>query len=161
MWPVEDAVKTQRVADIVVGCLVALLGAFVLISSTSISESVAHRLSPRTVPFVVGGLLLICGGCLAFKSWSIRGKDFPIAWPDAEGTRTIVVTLAILAGYIALLNWLGLPLATFLYVTLATWHLNRAKWVTATVVGLIAGVISYVVFIQLLGLSFPAGFLLE
>ncbi|MFA5026398.1 MAG: tripartite tricarboxylate transporter TctB family protein [Candidatus Methylomirabilota bacterium] len=153
--------KTQRVADIVVGCLVALLGVFVLAASTSISEAVAHRLSPRTFPYVVGGLLVVCGVGLALKSWSIRGKDFAIAWPDAEGVRTITVTLAILAGYIALMNWLGLPLATFLYVTLATWHLNRAKWLTASVIGVITGVLSYVVFIRLLGLSFPAGFLLE
>jgi len=161
LYIVEVAVKTQRVADVAVGCLVALLGVFILISSTSISVGGVHRLSPRTFPYVVGILLAICGVGLALKSWSVRGKDFAIAWPDAEGVRTIVVSLAILAGYIALLNWLGLPLATFLYVTLATWHLNRAKWGAATVIGLIAGVISYVVFIQLLGLSFPAGFLLE
>ena len=153
--------KTQRAADIAVGCLVALLGIFVLVSSTSISVAGVHRLSPRTFPYVVGILLALCGTGLALKSVSIRGKDFAIAWPDAEGVRTTVVTLAILAGYIAVLNWLGLPLATFLYVTLAIWYLNRAKWLTATVIGLITGVISYVVFIQLLGLSFPAGFLLE
>lgn len=153
--------KTQRVADIAVGCLVALLGIFVLAASMSISTAVAHRLSPRTFPFVVGGLLLVCGIGLAFKSWSIQGKDFAIAWPDAEGVRTVTATLAILAGYIALLNWLGLPLATFLYVTLATWYLNRGKWLTASAIGLISGVVSYVVFIRLLGLSFPAGFLLE
>jgi putative tricarboxylic transport membrane protein len=158
---VEVAVKTQRVADIAVGCLVAALGIFVLISSTSISVAGVHRLSPRTFPYVVSILLAVCGAGLALKSWSVRETDFAIAWPDAEGVRTIVVSLAILAGYIALLNWLGLPLATFLYVTLAIWHLNRAKWMTATVIGLITGVISYVVFIQLLGLSFPAGFFLE
>jgi putative tricarboxylic transport membrane protein len=155
------AVKTQRVADIAVGCLVALLGVFVLVSSTSISAGAAHRLSPRTFPYVVGILLVLCGTGLALKSLSIRGQDFAIAWPDTEGVRTIAVTLAILAGYIALLNWLGLPLATFLYVTLAIWHLNRAKWLTATVIGLITGVLSYVVFIRLLGLSFPAGVFLE
>jgi putative tricarboxylic transport membrane protein len=161
MWSREVAVKTQRVADIAVGCLVALLGIFVLISSTSISVAGVHRLSPRTFPYAVGILLTLCGAGLALKSLSIRGKDFAIAWPDAEGVRTIAITLAILAGYIALLNWLGLPLATFLYVTLAVWHLNRAKWLAASVIGLITGVISYVVFIQLLGLSFPAGFFLE
>jgi putative tricarboxylic transport membrane protein len=154
-------VKTQRVADIAVGCLVALLGVFVLVASMSISTAVAHRLSPRTFPRVVGGLLVVCGIGLALKSWSIRGQDFAIAWPDAEGVRTVTATLAFLAGYIALMNWLGLPLATFLYVTLATWYLNRAKWLTASVIGLITGVTSYVVFIRLLGLSFPAGFLLE
>lgn len=153
--------KTQRVADIAVGCLVAALGLFVLMASTWISVAGVHRLSPRTFPVTVGALLLVCGLGLALKAWSVRGKDFAIGWPDADGVRTIAVSLAILAGYIALLNWLGLPLATFLYVTLATWHLNRAKWGTATVIGLIAGGLSYYVFIQLLGLSFPAGFLFE
>ena len=153
--------KTQRAADIAMGCLVALLGIFVLVASMSISMGGVHRLSPRTFPHVVGGLLVVCGIGLALKSWSIRGKDFAIAWPDAEGVRTITVSLALLAGYIALLNWLGLPLATFLYVTLATGYLNRAKWMAATGIGLIAGGIAYVVFIQLLGLSFPAGVFLE
>lgn len=153
--------KTQRAADIAVGCLVALLGIFVLAASMSISMGGVHRLSPRTFPHVVGGVLVVCGIGLALKSWTIRGKDFAITWPDAEGVRTIAVSLALLAGYIALMNWLGLPLATFLYVALATWYLNRSKWLTASVIGLITGVLSYYVFIQLLGLSFPAGFLFE
>ena len=153
--------KTQRAADIVVGCLVALLGLFVLVASTWISVAGVHRLSPRTFPLTVGALLLVCGVALTLKSWTLKGVDSRIRWPDAEGVRTIAVSLAVLAGYIALLNWLGLPLATFLYVTLATSHLNRSKWLTATVIGLITGVTSYYVFIQLLGLSFPAGFLLE
>jgi putative tricarboxylic transport membrane protein len=154
-------VKTQRNADIAVGCLVALLGIFVLVSSTSISVAGVHRLSPRTFPYAVGILLTVCGLGLALKSWNIREEDFRIAWPDALGVRTIAGTLAILAGYIATLNWLGLPLSTFLYVTLATWYLNRAKWLNAALIGLITGVISHVVFIKLLGLSFPAGFFLE
>lgn len=153
--------KTQRVADITVGCLVAALGIFVLFASTWISEAGVHRLSPRTFPYTVGVLLAVCGAALAIRSWTLRGADATIHWPDAEGVRTIAVTLAILAGYIALMNLLGLPLATFLYLTLATWYLNRAKWGTALVIGLITGGISYYVFIRLLGLSFPAGFLFE
>jgi putative tricarboxylic transport membrane protein len=154
-------VKTQRVADIAVGCLVALLGIFVLVSSTWISVAGVHRLSPRTFPYTVGILLVLCGAGLAVKSWSIRGKDFAIAWPDGEGIRLILVSLVGVAGYIALMNPLGLPLATFLYVAFGTWYLKRSKWVTALVIGLITGVLSHYVFIQLLGLSFPAGFLFE
>jgi putative tricarboxylic transport membrane protein len=154
-------VKTQRVADIVVGCLIALFGIFVLSASTWISVAGAHRLSPRTFPYAVGCLLVLCGTGLALKSWSIRGKDFAIAWPDRVGIRTITVTLVFVAGYIALMNLLGLPLATVLYLTLSIWYLNRAKWVTAVVIGLITGAVSYYLFIQVLGLSFPAGFLFE
>jgi hypothetical protein len=59
------------------------------------------------------------------------------------------------------MNPLGLPLSTFLYVTLSIWYLKPSKWVTAIVFGLIFGFVSYYVFIHLLGLSFPAGFLFE
>ena len=46
--------KTQRAADIVVGCLVALLGIFVLVASMWISMGGVHRLSPRTFPLPWG-----------------------------------------------------------------------------------------------------------
>ena len=153
--------KTQRVADIAVGCLVAALGIFVLIASTWISVAGVHRLSPRTFPYTVGALLLACGIALAFKSWTLREEGPAIAWPDGVGVRTITVTLVFVAGYIALMNLVGLPLATVLYLILSIWYLNRSKWVIAVVIGLVTGLVSYYVFIRLLGLSFPAGFLLE
>jgi putative tricarboxylic transport membrane protein len=154
-------VKTQRAADIFVGCGVALFGVFILYASTFITGGAAHRLPPRTFPMIVGILLLLCGSGLALKSWSIRGADFAIDWPDREGGRTIVVTLASLACYIALMNPLGLPLATFFYLTFSIWYLKQSKWLIAIVISLITALISHYLFIRLLGLSFPAGFLFE
>ncbi len=153
--------KTQRVADIAVGCLVAALGIFVLLSSTWISVAGVHRLSPRTFPYTVGALLLACGIALALKSWTLREEGPAIAWPDGVGVRTITVTLVFVAGYIAIMNLVGLPLATVLYLILSIWYLNRSKWVIAVVIGLVTGLVSYYVFIRLLGLSFPAGVLFE
>ena len=151
--------KTQRTADIAVGWSIAFFGMFVLFASTMISVRGAHRLSPRTFPYVVGSLLLCCGIALALKSWSLRGEDPAIHWPDRAGVRAIVVTLLLLACYLALMNPLGLPLSTFLYLTFATWYLKRSKWLTAILVGLISGALSYYVFIRFLKLSFPEGFL--
>jgi len=154
-------VKTQRAADIVVGCGVALFGVFILYASTFITGGAAHRLPPRTFPMVVGTLLLLCGSGLALKSWSIRGTDFAIDWPDREWVRTNVVTLVSLACYIALMDPLGLPLASFLYIAFSIWYLKRSKWLMALVISLITALTSYYLFIRLLGLSFPAGFLFE
>ena len=153
--------KTQRAADIVVGCGVALFGIFIISASTFITGGAAHRLPPRTFPMVVGILLLFCGTGLALKSWTYTGADFAIPWPDGEGIRTILVTLVSLGCYIVLLNPLGLPLATFLYLFFSIWYLKRSKWLMALVISLITAVISYYLFIRLLGLSFPAGFLFE
>ncbi|MFZ4440846.1 MAG: tripartite tricarboxylate transporter TctB family protein [Syntrophales bacterium] len=153
--------KTQRAADIYVGCGIAVFGVFILLASMSITGGAAHRLPPRTFPMIVGVLLLLCGSGLALKSWSIKGADFAIDWPDREGIRTIAVTLASLACYIALMNPFGLPLATFFYLAFSIWYLKRSKWLMAIVVSLITALISHYLFIRLLGLSFPAGFLFE
>jgi putative tricarboxylic transport membrane protein len=154
-------VKTQRTADIAAGCLIALIGIFVVGASTGISIAGVHRLSPRAFPYVVGWLLLCCGIGLALKSWTLREDGPVIAWPDREGIRTIVGSLVGLACYIALMNPLGLPLATFLYLGFSIWYLKPSKWVMALMIGLITGGISYYLFIRLLGLSFPAGVLFE
>ena len=151
--------KTQRSADITAGCILGLLGLLVLYGSTTIRVGAESRLSPRTLPYIVGLLIFFCGLGLAFKSWRYRGQDIKLSWPNREGITTILVNLFSLAIYIALMNPLGLPLSTFLYVTFSIWYLNRSRWVVAIVIGLIFGIISYVVFIRLLMLSFPEGFL--
>ena len=153
--------KTIRPADIAVGCFLALLGLFILYAASTIRVGVERALSPRAFPSAIGFLILVCGIGLAVKSWRFRGEDPKINWPDREGIRIILVSLIILAFYIVLMNPLGLPLSTFLYVTFSIWYLKRSKWVTAIVIGLIFGFVSYYVFIRLLALSFPAGFLFE
>lgn len=153
--------KTQRSADIAVGCFITLLGVFVLLAAMMITGGAAHRLPPRTFPVVVGLFLLFCGIGLTLKSWRFRGEDPIIKWPDKDGVRIILVVLISLGFYIALMNRLGLPLSTFLFVAFSSWYLKPARWGTALLVGLIAGVVTYTLFIRLLDLSFPAGFLFE
>jgi len=157
----EVVVKTLRPADIAVGCFLAVLGLFILYASSLIRVWVERALTPRTFPFTIGFLILFCGIGLAFKSWRFRGEDLKIHWPDREGIRINLGSLVIMVLYVVLMKPLGFPLSTFLYVTCSIWFLKPSKWVTAIVIGLIFGIVSYYVFIRLLGLSFPAGFLFE
>jgi hypothetical protein len=52
---------------------------------------------------------------------------------------------------------LGLPLSTFLYVSFTIWYLGKYRLWYPLLVGFLSGVISYLVFIYLLELSFPVG----
>ncbi len=153
--------KTLRQVDIAVGCFLALLGLFIVYASSLIRVGVERALSPRTFPAAIGFLIFLCGIGLAIKSWRFRGEDPKINWPNRSGAKIILVNLIFLALYTVLMNPLGLPLSTFLYVTFSIWYLNRSKWITAIVTGLIFGIVSYYVFIVLLKLSFPMGFLFE
>jgi putative tricarboxylic transport membrane protein len=151
-------VKTLRSADIATGFLLALLGLLTLWASSAIVTTMEHRLSPRALPYAVGLLVLFCGIGIALKALRFRGPDPEIKWPDRVGIKIIIVSLLSIGFYNAFMNLLGLPLATFLYITFSIWYLNRAKWVTALLTGLICGISSHYLFIRLLGLSFPEGF---
>lgn len=153
--------KTIRQADIGVGCFLALLGLFILYAASNIRIGVERALSPRFFPSVLGFVIFACGAGLALKSWRFRGEDLRIQWPDRLGFLIVLGCLGMLAAYIVLMKPLGLPLSTFLYVTASIWFLKPQKWGTAILAGLALGVISYVVFIHLLQLSFPVGSLLE
>jgi putative tricarboxylic transport membrane protein len=159
--PWEVDVKTIRSADIAVGCFLALLGLFILYAASLIRVGVERALSPRAFPSAIGFLVLVCGIGLAIKSWRFRGEDPKIHWPDREGLRINLISLILLALYIVLMKPLGLPLSTFLYVTCSIWFLKPSKWITAIVIGLVFGILSYYVFIHLLKLSFPLGLLFE
>lgn len=153
----EVVVKTLRLADIAAGLFLTLLGLLALWASSTIVTTMEHRLSPRALPYTVGLLILFCGVGMAAKAWRFRGPDSEIKWPDPVGIRIILVTLASIGGYNALMNLLGLPVTSFLYITFSIWYLNRTKWLTALLTGLICGITSHYVFIRMLGLSFPEG----
>jgi putative tricarboxylic transport membrane protein len=157
----EVAVKTLRSADIAAGLFLAVLGLLTLWASSTIVTTMEHRLSPRALPYAVGILIAGCGVGMAVKAWRSRGPGAAIDWPDATGVRIIVVTLLSIGLYNALMNLLGLPSATFLYIAGSIWYLKRAKWITALLTGLACGILSHYVFISLLGLSFPEGILFK
>jgi uncharacterized membrane protein YfcA len=154
-------VKTQRSADIAVGCFLAFLGLVTLYASSMIRGGMEERLPPRTLPYVVGVTILLCGIGLAVKSWRFRGADPAIKWPDREGLQIIIVNLVFLGFYIALMEPLGLPLSTFLYIAIAVWYLKKTKWLNALIISLATAATSYYLFIRLLELSFPVGFFLQ
>jgi len=144
-----------------VGIFITLLGVFIVIASISITGGAAHQLPPRTFPMTVGFLLLACGIALVLKSWRFKGADLAIKWPDRRGLMTILVSLASIGVFISLMDPLGLPLASFLYIVFSIWFLNRSKWLTGIVIGVITGLVSYYLFIRLLALSFPEGSLFD
>jgi len=152
--------RTQRSADIVGGCFLAFLGLVTLLAASKITGGLEERLPPRTLPYTVGVIILICGALLAIRAWRLRGEDPVIKWPDRRGIIRVLITLVSVGVYLALMDPLGLPLSTFLYVSFTVWYLGKYRPWYPLLIGFLSGAISYVVFIYLLELSFPMGIFL-
>jgi len=150
-------VKTQRSADIAAGCFLSILGLIVVFAATGIKGGMDERLPPRTLPYVLGCTMIGAGAILAFKTWRLRGKETFINWPDRAGAVRVLVTLASLAIYIALIELLGLPIDTLLFVSFLVWYLGRYRIIYSAMIGLVSAAVVYFLFIFFLELSFPVG----
>lgn len=149
--------RSQRRCDIVAGAFLALLGAVVIIAASQIRGDVEERLPPRTLPYAVGIMTLAGGLGLAAKSYRFRGEDPEIQWPEKDGWVRIGVNLLLLALFAALMDPLGMPITTGLYVAGAIWYMDRKRILAALLTGAGSAVVVYYLFIRLLGLSFPLG----
>jgi len=141
----------------VAGAFIALLGAVVIIAASQIRGDVEERLPPRTLPYVVGFMTLAGGLGLAVKSYLFRGEDPEIEWPEKDGWVRIGVNLLLLALFTALMDPLGMPISTALYVAGAIWYMDRKRILAALLTGAGSAVVVHYLFIKLLGLNFPLG----
>jgi putative tricarboxylic transport membrane protein len=153
--------RTQRTADIVSGCFLACLGLVVLFAATKITGGMEERLPPRTLPYFLGATLLVSSIILVFKSWGFRGENPDIKWPDRKGMLHVIVTIVSLAVYVALIDPIGMPIATALFVAFLVWYLwhGRHRVVYAVVTGLASGAVVMYLFMRFLELNFPMGIL--
>ena len=149
--------RTQRAADMASGMFLCLLGIILVLASFRIAGSPDVRLHPRTLPLILGWVIAAAGLVLATQAWRFRGEDRIIKWPDRAGMLRVSVTLLGLAVYLALMEPLGLPLSTTLYIGFLAWYLGRYRVLWAAALGLLSGATVYIVFIRLLQLSFHAG----
>jgi len=148
---------TQRSADIVTGVFLALVGAVVIVAALDLKSTFGERLPPRTLPLILGCTTLIAGALLSLRAYWYRGEELTVEWPDKEGWFRLVVTFASLAVYLALIEPLGVAVASFLFSTFLIWYLDR-RFVRSFCVGAAVALVIQVVFVRILQLSFPAGF---
>ena len=149
--------RSLRKCEIVAGAFIALLGAVVILAASQIRGDVEERLPPRSLPYAVGFMTLAGGLALAVKSYRFRGADPEVQWPEKDGWVRIGVNLLLLALFAALMDPLGMPISTGLYVAGAIWYMDRKRILAALLTGACSAIVVYSLFIRLLGLTFPLG----
>jgi len=151
--------RSHRKCDVVAGSVIALLGAVVVYAASQIKGDIDERLPPRTLPYIVGIVLLFSGAALSFKSLRATGPDADVGWPERDGWIRIGVNFLLLLLFVALINVIGMPLATFVYVAATIRYLDRKRTVGAIIAGACSSLVVYFLFMKFLELPFPMGFL--
>jgi len=151
--------RSLRSADLATGTMLGLLGLATLLASRGIKGMAGQSLDPRTLPSLVGWGLLVIGAGIVLLAARYRGDPVPVQWPDRQGLRRIGVAFVSLVLYMGLMDPLGFPIATTLFVAGLTWHLGHYRYWASLLLGLVTGVVVHFVFIEFLGLGFPLGLL--
>jgi len=146
----------QRSAEIVVGAIFFLLGAIVIYDSLRVGVKWVED-GPQSgyFPFYIG--LLVCGAALvnAVVAFLKVGRDKVFV---ELGALKLVLTVLVPAGiYVALIAWLGIYLASALFVAFFMRWLGKYVWWKVAAVSIGNSVVFFVIFEMWFRVPLPKG----
>lgn len=148
--------------------IVALLGAvslIVLIDAAGVNAtySQADPVGPRTLPYIVGGLLLVCAAFLAVnvlrggKGEAEGGEDVDLSHPS--DWRTVVPLLGFFILNIVLIDHVGWVISGTILFWGSVWSLGSRHYIRDGIVSLLLALGTFYGFYVGLGIRLPAGLL--
>lgn len=153
--------------DLITGALLLCLSALLFWACLSIKDFAAVGVGSAFVPRLTAGLLLVVGLVLLRNGW--RARAVPRENESSEqgsqvftGTSAVALSIALMAGYLALLEPLGYLFASMLYGFLQILVLNKnakRNYMMFAVLAACSAAAFYYVFVQLFEISLPSGIL--
>ncbi|WP_129782801.1 tripartite tricarboxylate transporter TctB family protein [Promicromonospora panici] len=162
----HDEPPRRRWGELVLAAATAALGVYVLVAAGSITvPGSTNTLGPRAFPYLVGGMLVAAGVVLVVLFLTGRAGEEE-GGEDVDPTvrtdwLTVVLLVVALVVHVFVINVIGWPFAAAVLFAGAAVILGARPWWRAALIGLVLGLVIQVIFGGLLGLSLPAGPLLE
>jgi putative tricarboxylic transport membrane protein len=158
--------RTMPVGELGFAGGVVALGVFALVRAGSIDEPLtAGSMGPRTLPYLVGGALLLAGVAVAVavlrgrRGRAEEGED--VADVDHTDWATVGMLVALLVVHIFLIVPAGWPVAATVLFAGSAVVLGARPWWRAVLIGLALSLALQAAFAGGLGVSLPAGPLLQ
>ncbi|EMY34463.1 integral membrane protein [Arthrobacter crystallopoietes BAB-32] len=148
--------------------LVALLGAvgvIVIVDAASITVpySQSDPVGPKTMPFIVGGLLLVCAVLLAInvlrggRGEAEAGEDVDLSHPT--DWRTVVPLIGAFVLNVLLIDTVGWVISGALLFWGSAWALGSRRYVRDAIIAVVLSLGTFYGFYLGLGINLPAGLL--
>jgi hypothetical protein len=125
-------------------------------AATIPKTNMEDKVGPGAFPQLVGifGLLMVaCFFYKIFRSGIIEYEKIIGVWDEIKG----VAILFMVIGYVLLIDLIGYPPATFVFVALAVKFLGEKTWVIAAVVSGVLTAVCYAFFVWFLDITFSTG----
>lgn len=158
--------RTVPVGELAFAGGVAALGLFALVRAGSINEPLsAGSMGPRVLPYMVGGALVLSG--LAVMAAVLRGhrgeaeQGEDVAADEPTDWVTVGMLVGLLLVHVFLIVPAGWPVAATVLFAGSAIVLGAKPWWRAVVIGLALALVLQAAFAGGLGVSLPAGPLLE
>ena len=163
--PVGTPAPRSKLGEYLFAGLALALGIFVFVGAFSIRvPGAGTQVGPRVFPFLVATILILSAAMVLVDVLRGRLADLEEGEDIDSSAGTDWVTLAkitaFVVAHIALLEVIGWPFAAAVLFGGVAWSLGAKRWWLALVIGLALGLLIYVLFGGLLGLSLPSGPLL-
>jgi putative tricarboxylic transport membrane protein len=157
--------REQGRSEFGVALFLGALGVLVIVQALLLPESLITRgpVGPRTVPLVVGGLLVIVAAVLAVDI-ARGGRGEPEGGEDVELTGhsdwgTIALLAAAFVANALLIESLGWPISGAILFFGAAFALGSRHYVRDAAIALVLSVGSWYLFVLGLGIALPVGIL--
>ncbi|MBG6217748.1 putative tricarboxylic transport membrane protein [Arthrobacter sp. CAN_A6] len=152
-------------SELGMAALLGAVGIIVLIDAAGINVpySQADPVGPRTLPYIVGGLLLICAVLLTVnvlkggQGEAEGGEDVDLTHPS--DWRTILFLLAFFTLNIILIDYTGWVISGTILFWGSVWSLGSRHYVRDGIISLLLAIGTFYGFYIGLGIRLPAGLL--
>jgi putative tricarboxylic transport membrane protein len=148
--------------------LAALLGAVGVIvildaAALTVPYSQADPVGPKTMPFIIGGLLLVCAVLLAInvlrggQGEAEGGEDVDLSHPS--DWRTLIPLVGAFVLNILLIDTVGWVISGALLFWGSAWALGSRRYVRDAIIAVVLSLGTFYGFYLGLGINLPAGLL--
>ncbi|MGH3449587.1 MAG: tripartite tricarboxylate transporter TctB family protein [Haloechinothrix sp.] len=150
-------------SELGVVAFLAGLGALVLFDAARMASSFTVRgpVGPKAVPFLVGALLLVVAVALTVdvlrggKGEAEGGEDIDLSTPPEW--RTVLLLAGAFIANIALIDVVGFPISGAILFWGSVYALGSRHWVRDPLISIGMALLTYLVFVTLLGVPLPGG----